>query len=205
MVDKSWFISPRSQRFFFFRRSESEASEMKKRIFTGIFGLALSLIFVSAVMAQEKAATATAAPAQQKPAATMAAPAQMKPAAAMAAPAQQKPAAAMAAPMETKLEKFNGVVTNVDMAKKDFVVQYHKNKMSFSVGDNTKLFEGRKELKLSDLNKGLWASVEYQKEGNQTLAQSIHVSPVRMAKNTVSSEGMTEKKMMTSEKTTEKK
>ena len=102
-------------------------------------------------------------------------------------------------------EKFNGVVENVDMAKKDVVVQYHKDKMSFSVGDKTKLFEGGKELKLSDLNKGLWASVEYQKEGNQLLAKSIHVNPVKHAKNTASSKRMTEKKMMPSEKTTENK
>jgi hypothetical protein len=155
---------------------------MKKRIFMGIFGLALSLMFASAVMAQEKAATT------------------------MAAPAQKKPVTAMAAPMGTmKLEKFNGVVKNVDMAKKDVVVQYRKDKMSFSVSDNTKLFEGRKELKLSDLNKGFWASVKYQKEGNQMLAQSIQVSPVKQAKNMASSKGMTEKKMMTSKKAAENK
>jgi hypothetical protein len=143
---------------------------MKKGIFVGILGLAVSLMFVSGVMSQEKAATATAAPAQAM-----------------------------------KIEKFHGVVENVDMAKNDVVVQYHKDKMSFSVGDKTKLFEGKKELKLSDLNKGLWASVEYQKEGNQMLAQSIYVSPVKQAKNTSSSKAMTEKKMMTPKKTTEKK
>jgi hypothetical protein len=60
-------------------------------------------------------------------------------------------------------------------------------------------------LKLSELNKGLWASAEYQKEGNQLFAQSIHVSLVKQAKNTASSKGMTEKKMMTPEKTTENK
>lgn len=155
---------------------------MKKRILTGIIGMAVSLMFVSAVMAQEKATTATAAPAQDKAATTTAAPA-----------------------LTMRLEKFNGVVENVDMAKKDVVVQYHKDRMSFSVGDKTKLFEGKKELKLSDLNKGLWASVEFQKEGNQLLAQSIHVSPVKHAKNTASSKGMTEKKMMPSEKTAQNK
>jgi Cu/Ag efflux protein CusF len=97
----------------------------------GILGMVVSLMFVSGVMAQEKAATAKPAPAQAM-----------------------------------KLEKFHGVVENVDMAKKDVAVQYHKDRMSFSVGDKTQLFEGRKELKFSDLNKGLWASVQYQKEGN---------------------------------------
>jgi hypothetical protein len=154
---------------------------MKKGIFTGILGMVVSLMFVSGVMAQEKASTA-AAPAHEKAATTMAAPAQAM-----------------------KLEKFHGVVRNVDTAKNDVVVQYHKDKMSFSVGDKTKLFEGKKELKFSDLNKGLWASVEYQKEGNQLLAQSIYVSPVKMAKNIASSKGMTEKKMMTSKKAAENK
>jgi hypothetical protein len=148
----------------------------------GILGMVVSLMFVSGVMAQEKAATTAAAPAQKKPAAAMAAPS-----------------------MAMKLEKFHGVVRSVDMAKNGVVVQYHKDKMSFSVGDKTKLFEGKKELKFSDLNKGLWASVEYQKEGNQMLAQVIHVSPVKRVKNTASSKGMTEKKMMTSKKTAENK
>jgi Cu/Ag efflux protein CusF len=155
---------------------------MKKSIFMGILGVFVALVFVSGVMAQEKAATATAAPAHEKAAAKMAAPTQVM-----------------------KLEKFHGVVRSVDMAKNDVVVQYHKDKMSFSVGEKTKLFEGKKELKFSDLNKGLWASVEYQKEGNQLLAQSIHVSPVKLAKNMASSKGMTEKKMTTPEKTTQTK
>jgi Cu/Ag efflux protein CusF len=143
---------------------------MKKRILMGILGMVVSLMFVSGVMAQEKAATAMAVPAQKM-----------------------------------KLEKFHGVVENVDMAKQDIAVQYHKDKMSFSLGDKTKLFEGRKELKLSDLNKGLWASVEYQKEGNQLLAQSIHVSPVKKATNMASVKTMTDKKMMAPGKSTESK
>jgi hypothetical protein len=207
-----------STKVLFLRQSESEVTEMKKRILTGIISLAVSLMFVSAVMAQEKAVTTTAAPAQVKAAASMAAStqektvketagsAQEKAVTSMAASAQEKAAKPMAALAQAmKLEKFNGVVENVDMAKKDVVVQYHKDKMSFSVGDKTKLFEGRKELKLSDLNKGLWASVEFRKEGNQLLAQSIHVSPVKQAKNTASSKGMTEKKMMPSEKTAQNK
>jgi hypothetical protein len=167
---------------------------MKKSIFMGILGMVVSLMFVSGVMAQEKAATAAAAPAHEK------APAKMS------TPAHEKAATTNPAPVQAmKLEKFHGVVRSVDMAKNDMVVQYHKDKMSFSVGDKTKLFEGKKELKFSDLNKGLWASVEYQKEGNQLLAQSIHVSPVKLAKNMASSKGMTEKKMTTPEKTTQTK
>ena len=153
---------------------------MNKKVLMGIIGLAVSLMFTSGVMAQEKASTATAAPAA-------------------AAPAAAAPAQAM------KIEKFNGVIENVDMAKKDVVVEYHKDKMSFSVGDKTKVFEGKKELKLSDLTKGLWASVEYNKEGNQCLAQTIHVSPSKKAAPMASSGMSSEKHMMSTEKAPETK
>ena len=91
------------------------------------------------------------------------------------------------------------------MAKKDVVVQYHKDKMSFSVGDKTTFFEGKKELKLADLKTGLWASVEYTKEGNQMFAQSIHVSPSRKAEPMASAEKTTAKQMMPTEKAPETK
>jgi Cu/Ag efflux protein CusF len=148
---------------------------MKNKVLMGILGLAVSLMFTSGVMAQEKASTAAAAP------------------------------AATARVQEMKLEKFNGVIENVDMAKKDVIVEYHKDKMSFSVGDKTKLFEGKKELKLSDLTKGLWASVEYTKEGNQYLAQTIHVSPSKKAELTASSVKTSEKPMTSTGKAPETK
>ena len=147
---------------------------MNKKVLMGILGLAVSLIFTSGVMAQEKAPTAAAAP--------------------VAATAQMM-----------KVEKFNGVIENVDMAKKDVVVEYHKDKMNFSVGDKTKVFEGKKELKLSDLTKGSWASVQYTKEGNQMLAQTIHVSPSKKVKRMVSSEKTAGKQMVPTEKAPETK
>jgi hypothetical protein len=114
---------------------------MNKKILMGIIALAVSLMFSSALMANEKASTAAAVPGQ-------------------------------------KMELFNGVIESVDMPKKDVVVEFQKDKMSFSFNDQTKVFdEGTKVLKLSDLKKGEWASVEYHKEGSQRIAQSIHVSP----------------------------
>ena len=89
------------------------------------------------------------------------------------------PATTAAPAQAVKIEKFNGAIENVDMSKKDVVVEYHKDKMSFSLNDQTKLFEGAKELKLSDLKKGEWASVEYNKEGNERIAQIIHLSHFR--------------------------
>ena len=147
---------------------------MNKKVLMGILGLAVSLIFTSGVMAQEKAPTAAAAP--------------------VAATAQMM-----------KVEKFNGVIEHVDLAKKDVVVEYHKDKMNFSVGDKTKVFEGKKELKLSDLTKGSWASVQYTKEGNQMLAQTIHVSPSKKVKRMVSSEKTAGKQMVPTEKAPETK
>ena len=119
--------------------------------------------------------------------------------------AEQKPTSTPAATtQESKLEKFSGVIEHVDMTKKDVLVEMHKEKMTFSVGDHTKIYEGKKELPFSDLKKGLWASVEYKKEGNQLLAQSIQVSPPKVEKK-VGSEQTTQKQVTPSEKTTEKK
>ena len=116
---------------------------MNKKILMGIIALAMSLMFSSALMANEKASPATAVPGQ-------------------------------------KMELFNGVIESVDMSKKDVVVEFQKDKMSFSLNDQTRVFdEGTKVLKLSDLKKGEWASVEYNKEGSQLIAQSIHVSHFR--------------------------
>jgi len=109
------------------------------------------------------------------------------------------PAATAAPAQAVKIEKFNGAIENVDMSKKDVVVEYHKDKMSFSLNDKTKVFEGAKELKLSDLKKGEWASVEYSKEGNQLIAHSIHVSPAKKSEPMASS-GKTTEKMVSTEK-----
>ena len=116
---------------------------MNKKIVMGLIALAVSFVFTSGLMANEKATTATAAPAQ-------------------------------------KMELFNGAIEKVDMSKKDMVVEFQKDKMSFSFNEKTKVFDqGTKVMKLSDLKKGEWASVEYNKEGNQRIAQIIHLSHFR--------------------------
>ena len=146
---------------------------MKSRMLMGLFGLAVSFIFVSAVTAAEKST------------ATMPAP---------------------AAVQHMKLQRFNGVIENVNTTNKDVVVEFHKDKMTFAVGDHTKIFEGKKELNLSALNKGQWASVKYNKSGNRMVAESIHVSPLKEAKNMTSSVNKTTgTQMMGPTKTTEKK
>ena len=104
---------------------------------------------------------------------------------------------------ETKLEKFSGVIGKVDEASKDVLVQFHKEKMTFFVGERTKITEGKKELAFTDLKKGMWASVEYRKEGDKWVAESISFSmPKAMAKKETPSEV---KKENPSEKATEKK
>ena len=140
---------------------------MKKTILISIFVLAVSVAFVSGVMAG------------------------------------QKPAPQATTAQETKLEKFSGVVEKVDEATKDVLVQFHKEKLTFSMGDHTKIMEGKKELPFNDLKKGMWASVGYKKEGNQLLAQSIHVSPRKVEARQVTPSEV--KKENPSEKTTEKK
>ena len=100
-----------------------------------------------------------------------------------------------------QLEKFNGVIENVNVANNDVLVQYHKNKMNFSVTGNTRIYEGNKALSLSNLNKGMWASVQYNQEGNQMLAQVIHVSAPRQESHVASSGTMSQNNMMGSQNT----
>ena len=108
--------------------------------------------------------------------------------------ALQKPAPAATA-QETKLEEFHGVIEKVDEATKDVLVQFHKEKLTFSMDDKTKITEGKKELSFADLKKGMWASVEYKKEGNKLMTESISVSMVKTeAKQVSPSEKTTEKK-----------
>jgi phage I-like protein len=113
---------------------------------------------------------------------------------------------AAATPSQTmKLETFNGVIENVNVPNKDVLVQYHHEKMNFSVNGNTKIWEGNKAVSLTDLNKGMWASVKYNEKGNQMLASVINVSAVTQPKHMTSS-GMkpqsNQNKMMGSEKST---
>ncbi len=122
--------------------------------------------------------------------------------------AQQKPAPAQTAPVEaTKMEKFSGVIAKVDEATKDVLVQFHKEKMTFSLGDHTKIMEGKKQLPLTDLKKGMWASVEYKKEGEKLMAESMHVSmpKIPVKKENPSEKVSTPEKAAPSEKTPEKK
>lgn len=115
--------------------------------------------------------------------------------------AEQKPDPQATTGQETKLEKFNGVVKKVDEAARHVLVQFHKEKMTFSLGEHTKIVEGKKEMPFSDLKKGMWVSVKYKKEGNKMLAESMHVSMPKMpAKKENPSE-----KAAPSEKTPEKK
>jgi Cu/Ag efflux protein CusF len=117
--------------------------------------------------------------------------------------AEQKPTPQATTTQETKLEKFSGVVEKVDKVSKDVLVQFHKEKMTFTLGEHTKIMEGKKELPLNDLKKGMWASVEFKKEGNKLLAESLHVS---MSKMPAKKETLPEvKKENPSEKTVEKK
>ena len=92
--------------------------------------------------------------------------------------AQQSPAAAQSAPAQAKIEKFNGVIEKVDPASKEFVAQFHKETMTFSVGENTKFMEGSINLAFSDLKKGEWATVEYQKEGPKLVASMVKIWPM---------------------------
>ena len=71
-------------------------------------------------------------------------------------------------------------------------MQFHKEKMTFSMDDHTKVKEGKKELSFFDLKKRMWASVEYKKEGNKLVTESFHVSMPK-AKTVKKEEKLSEK------------
>lgn len=95
--------------------------------------------------------------------------------------AQQKPvapqpvAASQPADTQARLEKFSGVIEKVDPATKEFIAQFHKGTMTFSVGEKTKFMEGSIKLTFSDLKKGDWASIEYQREGTKLVANMVKI------------------------------
>jgi len=121
--------------------------------------------------------------------------------------AQQKPAPAPTAPAQKPLwEKVRGVIEKVDQAKKEVLVQGEKEKMTFSVGEQTRISEVSTKLSLSDLKKGMSVTVEYKKEGNKLLAEWIDVTKKVEAKKQTPMEVKKEvKKENPSEKSTEKK
>ncbi len=91
--------------------------------------------------------------------------------------AQQKPAPVQTAPAQKPLwEKFRGVVEKVDEMKKEVSVQGEKEKMTFLVGEQTKVSADSNKLPFSDLKKGMPVAVEYKKEGNKMLAEWIDVT-----------------------------
>jgi biopolymer transport protein ExbD len=155
---------------------------MRTNVLTGILAVVVSLFFVTAVMAQQQKPVQNPATTQESksPAAT---PQESK---SPAATTQESKSPAVP-PQESKLEKFSGVVEKVDSGTKDVLVQFHKEKMTFSLTDKTKIMEGKKELPFSDLKKGMWASVEYMKEGDKLMASMVSVSPPKeMMKKEVS-------------------
>ncbi len=128
--------------------------------------------------------------------------------------AQQKPTPAQAAPAKTApakqtWEKVKGTVEKVNEATKEVVVQTQKEKMTFSVGQKTRITEVTTKTPLSGLKKGMQVTVEYKKEGNKLLAEWIDVHTTKAAAKPAHQAQLKEKKVVKkenpSEKTMEKK
>ncbi len=86
------------------------------------------------------------------------------------------------APAKEKMEKFRGKIEKVDPSTKELVVQRKDETLTFSVGDNTKIMEGKKEASFSDLKAGERIFVRYSKEGDKLMAQAIRVGHPRAEK-----------------------
>jgi len=67
------------------------------------------------------------------------------------------------------------MIEKVDEATKEVVVQAKKEKMTFPVGENTRITEATAKKPLSSLKKGMQVTVEYEKERNKFLAEWIDV------------------------------
>jgi Cu/Ag efflux protein CusF len=156
---------------------------MNKKMLVSIVAFVISLAFVSGGMAQQKPAPAQAAPAQGAP--------------------------AKAAPAKQSWEKVKGMIEKVDEATKEVVVQTQKEKMTFSVGEKTRITEVTTKTPLSALKKGMQVTVEYKKEGNKLLAEWIDVHMVKAEAKPGHEAQVKEKKEVTKEnpsgKTMEKK
>jgi Cu/Ag efflux protein CusF len=150
----------------------------RKIMMMSIVALVVSVAFVSAGMADQKTAVG------QTPA------------------AGQKSAAGQTAPAKASWEKARGLIEKVDEATKQVTVQTEKEKMTFSVGEQTRISEVSTKLPLSDLKKGMSVTVGYKKEGNKMVAEWIDVTKKVEAKKETPAEV---KKVNPSEKATEKK
>jgi hypothetical protein len=66
--------------------------------------------------------------------------------------------------------------------------------MTFSWTDKTKITGGKKALSFTDLKKGQEVSVEYKKEGNKSVAESVSVSAPKTMGMKETTRSSTEKK-----------
>ncbi len=115
---------------------------MKRTILMSIVALAISVAFVSGVMAQQKPAPTQTGSAQK-----------------------------------ARWEKIRGVIEKVDEASKEVFVESPKEKMAFSIGEHTTITDAVtiQKMPFAALKKGMWATVEYGKEGKKLVAEWINV------------------------------
>jgi hypothetical protein len=107
--------------------------------------------------------------------------------------AQQKPAPAKPAttpapapaPAPAKMEKFSGVVDNVDEIAKAIVVKGKVKKeektLTFATDDKTKITKGGKDMPFADLKKDMSVAVEYKKAADKMIAATIKVAAPKAA------------------------
>ena len=119
-------------------------------------------------------------------------------------PAPAQPTPAQVAPAKQSWEKAKGMIEKVDEATKEVVVQTQKEKMTFSVGEKTRITEMSNKTPLSALKKGMQVTVEYKKEGNKNLAEWIDVHMGKAEAKPAPQAQMKEKKEVKKENPSEK-
>jgi hypothetical protein len=107
--------------------------------------------------------------------------------------AQQKPAPAepattsapAPAPAPTKLQKFTGVINQVDEMAKAIVVKGKVKKtektLTFATDEKTKITRGKKEMTFAELKKNMQVAVGYKTDGEKMTAATIKVAAPKAA------------------------
>ena len=107
-----------------------------------------------------------------------------------AAPAATPSATPAAAPAKAakaaKAMSFTGMVVSTDAIANTIVVKGAKSEETFSLAATGKIMQGKKDLKLGDVQKDQKVTIKYMEENGTKTASSIKVSAAAAAKKSTS-------------------
>jgi hypothetical protein len=78
-----------------------------------------------------------------------------------------------------ELEKISGTVERIDRAKKEIVLQTEEGEMTIFTDKETITSAWARKLPFARVKKGMWAIIEYVKEGDKPIARWINVAKTK--------------------------